>query len=219
MNKIDDYFTPMMHRALVKGILSVLTNILNDAGIVYWIDGGTLLGAVREQNMIQWDDDADIGIFYKEFMTKLPNLYEIIESSYVICDGEKYMLSIELSDSMTKVYIKNLWARTNNKRIIGTPTIDIFPWQISNGKVELSSSRQRKQFKNCYYTKKELFPLKLHNFGGCQFYGANEPVGYLNRYYGSDWKTKAKIEIREPTEQSSTNKSSEFIEFDLQSVQ
>ena len=79
----------------------------------------------------------------------------------------------------------------------------------------MSSNRQRKQFKNCYYTKKELFPLKLHKFGPYQFYGANDPVGYLNRYYGSDWKTRAKIEIREPTEQSSTNKAAKMIEFDL----
>ena len=182
---MDKYFTPELHRTLIKGILSIVTTILRDAGIKYWIDGGTLLGAVRDGDIIPWDDDADIGVHYKDFMVELPKLYEIIKRSFITCNDIEYKLFVEIHYDMVKVFIPNLWVQTPT-RIIGTPTIDIFPWRKSGDKVELFSARQRKQFKNCFYLKSELFPLKEHKFGTYTLLGANEPMGYLNRYYGSD---------------------------------
>lgn len=49
-----------------QGILTVLQAVdvvLTDAGIPYWICGGTLLGALRHGGFIPHDDDADIECF------------------------------------------------------------------------------------------------------------------------------------------------------------
>lgn len=211
---MDEYFTPELHRTLIKGILSIVTTILTDAGIKYWIDGGSLLGAVRDGDMIPWDDDADIGMDYKDYMTKLPKLYEIIKRSAITCNDIEYKLYVEIHSDMVKVFIPDMWVKTPT-RIIGTPTLDLFPWRKSGDRVELYSAKQRKQFKNCFYLKSELFPLKEYKFGTYTLLGANEPMGYLNRYYGPDCMTTGKIEVRAPTEQCATQKADEMIEFKL----
>ena len=43
---------------------------LKDMGAVHWIDGGTLLGAVRENgNLVAWEDDVDISVVLEDGMT------------------------------------------------------------------------------------------------------------------------------------------------------
>lgn len=48
--------------SLFYNLLEKVDHVLTEGHVVYWAEGGTLLGAVRHGGMIPWDNDLDIAI-------------------------------------------------------------------------------------------------------------------------------------------------------------
>jgi hypothetical protein len=57
--------------AAFRAALAAVGRVLDQSGITWWIQDGTLLGAVRHGGPIPGDKDVDIGIFASEFRPSL----------------------------------------------------------------------------------------------------------------------------------------------------
>ena len=65
-------------QASLLELLLFVDQVCNELKVEYWLDGGTLLGAARQNDFIPWDDDIDINVWYDDF-AKIETLNSRIE--------------------------------------------------------------------------------------------------------------------------------------------
>lgn len=76
-NNLEEYKRKNLRACQLKqlSILKQIDAICKKHDIPYWLDGGTLLGAIRHDGFIPWDDDIDIAMMlddYKRFLDIAP---------------------------------------------------------------------------------------------------------------------------------------------------
>jgi len=64
--------------------LQQLVAIFEEHNTCYWLDSGTLLGIVREGQLLAWDGDIDIGIWWKPFNQLHPLLRAFSDVGYSV---------------------------------------------------------------------------------------------------------------------------------------
>lgn len=199
----EKYKIPETTKNILLEMMKEIHKVLTEHKIKYFIEGGSLLGAVRHKGIIPHDDDIDLGCFDYDFEKIIP----LFEKTIIFHPTIPIQVQRTTKD-MIKVFVPNLWFKNKETgHIIGTPTIDIFKYTKGNNIIKLASISERQRFPNCYYHKSDLFPLKPYEFNNITVIGANNPLPYLFRYYGSDCLTTYKIDIRkEDGQQKDRNK-------------
>ena len=122
--------------------------------IPYYMLGGTMLGAIRHQGFIPWDDDMDFGVMQEDFVKLRDILKKELPSNYQIRDEKNidfyYGRQVKIEN------IKTISIRRNNKGDQLGAFIDIFPLVRTNGKKNLFSRNGLISF---------LLKLQYYRFG------------------------------------------------------
>lgn len=138
--------------------------ILSSMNIKFWLSGGCLLGAVRDNDFIPWDDDVDMVMFEEEFIPIMHELKtKLLNSGFIV----------RLFDSTF------------------FPKISYFKYgqKLSLSPLYLDGDLRRRPYKK--YLAKFFIKEEYIDFKGMRFLKPSPVDEFLTHIYGN-WKTPQK---------------------------
>jgi hypothetical protein len=161
----------------LRELLVYVHELLERNGIIHWLDYGTLLGAVREQAFIAWDEDVDLGVFDHDMNAILALEPEIAAAGYWVETTDPGVVRINYSP-------------------INQQHVDLFGWKEQDGRLasdfdpdyEWPGLHERTSFPRRYVERLE--PATLYG----RPYPAPAPVDefLIDHRYGPDYMIPAR---------------------------
>lgn len=141
--------------AVELDMLLELDRVCKELGIRYFLDAGTLLGAIRDGHFIPWDDDIDVVMMrddYDRFTEQAPSKFQhpyFLQNAYT--DIGYIQPHSQLRNSETTALLpKDLDKETYNQGIF----IDIFVYDGINKAILNEQYKKRdKYYRFCHYLK------------------------------------------------------------------
>lgn len=152
-------------------MLKKFIEVCEKLDLKYYLIGGTLLGAVRHQGFIPWDDDIDVGMLRRDYEIFISKAQELLPEEYFV---QTCFTDLEYPYNFAKMRNSNttfLETALRNFNINHGVFIDIFPLDYyPDSRLQISLMELKKKF----YTSriKESFyyqtPLKHTVLGSLQ---------------------------------------------------
>lgn len=173
-------------------LLEIFDKICQQHNLQYWLDYGTLLGAIRHNGFIPWDDDIDIAMLrydYEKIRTSLKDVFENL--GFTINEGQGYgrqILRIKYKDSPVQIdiwphefYFKDI-ETTEEERILSDKIKQcmenfyiVQPLEdLQQGKIKFSSEKLLKLTSEIVLENKDK---DIHGtiFSGCEYIVYDKP--------------------------------------------
>jgi phosphorylcholine metabolism protein LicD len=178
-NSLNDYDLPKEFINEITIMLKHFDEFCDRHNLYYWIDGGTMLGAIRDRNHILYDNDADVGIFQDDFDKFIINKNELESYGYVIK---------EEIDGFMKIFSRNV-AIEEHDGTITSPCLDVIVYKQFKKIIVISNDGFRRKFPQCYHMVNDFYPLIRVQYGEIALPCVFNPIPYLDRQY-PEWQKK-----------------------------
>ncbi|XP_015196472.1 ribitol 5-phosphate transferase FKRP [Lepisosteus oculatus] len=165
---LERWTPPCCLRALRETAKYVI-NILESSGVRYWLEGGTLLGAARHQDIIPWDFDVDLGI-YLEDVPNCDYLKNLDSGSLVDANGYVWERAVEGD------FYRVQFSEANHLHV------DLWPFYPRNGVMTKDTWMDHKQ--DVEFPEHFLHPLVPVQFAGITAYAPNNYRSFLELKFG-----------------------------------
>lgn len=107
-------------------MIKFIDNVCEKYNLEYWLDYGTLIGAVRHEGYIPWDDDLDLGMIRKDF-NKFIKVFDNEIMRFDLENHLKWSIDTIVSENWVQSFIKIYFFDSNGHALAG---LDIFPYDF-----------------------------------------------------------------------------------------
>ena len=173
-----------------------ILDYLKSKGISYWIDYGTLLGAVRDGDVISWDKDFDVGVYYDD-LHKIGKIVQHDHDSgipeiaeFQVWDNDRYRWGLCRIAPKPEIFVEE----DPKKRKTSLEFIDLYltkngeqfdykydDWIGSTTTSDLVYPEWPTRDIKKYY----VYETAVYSLGGFEFDGPKYPKKLLDWRYGS----------------------------------
>lgn len=181
-SNLQSLLTPEYKINKLKKLLLNAIDVFNQLNIKWWADGGTLLGLIRHQGIIPWDDDVDIGMLLTE--------------EHVILDNKDTFVKhgLRIQKNRTGVYWQIDELSASNTSIINDIHIDLFLYKnlgsvLYNTDPRFTMPNANSGHCNMSYPYDKLFPLIKKDFYDFSINCAWDYDYILKKSIGDDYLT------------------------------
>ena len=173
-------------RRLTK-IFKFFDKVCRENGIKYWLNGGTLIGAVRHKGWIPHDADIDVSMTNRDFKKLQKVMYKTKLPNGMWFQDEKtdpYYEEARNPDIWAKLRDLNLsYVDEKDHSIHNGIQLDIFVFTKKGNKLLVEQGAAPDIFDMKY---SDVFPLKELKFQGFPVYVQKNYKAFLKRVYGAE---------------------------------
>lgn len=172
------YLTPKRWLEDLHALLAALVHCFHRHSLFYLPMAGTLLGIVRNNDYIPWDDDVDLAVRFKDYhrimaLNDDPSAagsFTIDDRAFPWQEGKSWRVMKCVSAKNTNIFI------------------DLFPFIVVRDELRMPPRGKvpKKWYRRNVFKLRELVPLRYRLLRDLPMLCPNDPEGFIKRSYGAN---------------------------------